>query len=60
MLARKSRDHGNTGWEGERSLDLRGERCGAFGEIVWARLGLAARMGCDGVEYDRNGPGQAP
>ncbi|MFF0723750.1 endo alpha-1,4 polygalactosaminidase [Streptomyces sp. NPDC004134] len=46
----------NTGWEGERWLDIREGRREAFAEIIWARLDLAARMGCDGVEPDQNNP----
>ncbi|MFF9900684.1 endo alpha-1,4 polygalactosaminidase [Streptomyces longispororuber] len=46
----------DTGWEGERWLDLRERSRDAFADIVWARLDLAARMGCDGVEPDQNNP----
>ncbi|MGK5532476.1 endo alpha-1,4 polygalactosaminidase [Streptomyces sp. URMC 129] len=46
----------NTGWDGERWLDIREESRDAFAGLVWARLDLAARMGCDGVEADQNNP----
>ncbi|MFC5754396.1 endo alpha-1,4 polygalactosaminidase [Actinomadura rugatobispora] len=44
----------NTGWEEERWLDIRKASRGAFAEIIWARLDLARRIGCDGVEPDQN------
>lgn len=46
----------DTGWDGERWLDLRVESWDAFAELIWARLDLAERMGCDGVEPDQNNP----
>ncbi|WP_198351694.1 endo alpha-1,4 polygalactosaminidase [Streptomyces typhae] len=46
----------DTGWEGERWLDIRKGSRGAFAEAVWARFDLAERMGCDGVEPDQNNP----
>lgn len=46
----------DTGWDGERWLDLRAARRGAFAPIIWARLDLAVRMGCDAVEPDQNNP----
>ena len=46
----------DTGWEGERWLDIRPGSRRAFAEIIWARLDLAKRMGCDGVEPDQNNP----
>lgn len=46
----------NTGWEGERWLDIRPGSRAAFAPIVWARLDLAQRLGCDAVEPDQNNP----
>jgi Glycoside-hydrolase family GH114 len=46
----------NTGWEDERWLDIRADHREAFAEIIWARLDLAVRLGCDGVEPDQNNP----
>lgn len=46
----------DTGWDGERWLDLRPGSRERFAEIIWARLDLAARLGCDGVEPDQNNP----
>lgn len=46
----------DTGWDGERWLDIRQSTWDAFAEIIWARLDLAERMGCDGVEPDQNNP----
>ncbi|TDC25166.1 hypothetical protein E1265_07795 [Streptomyces sp. 8K308] len=46
----------DTGWSEERWLDIRAGSRGAFAELVWARLDLAERMGCDGVEPDQNNP----
>lgn len=46
----------NTGWDGERWLDIRVGSREAFAPIVWARLDLAVRLGCDGVEPDQNNP----
>ena len=45
-----------TGWEGERWLDLRRESWPKFAPIIWKRLDLAKRLGCDGVEPDQNNP----
>jgi len=45
-----------TGWRGERWLDLRPRGTRAFEPIIWARLRLASRIGCDGVEPDQNNP----
>lgn len=51
----------DTGWNGERWLDIRAGSREAFADIIWARLDLAERMGCDGVEPDQNNPlGNAP
>jgi glycosyl hydrolase family 114 len=46
----------DTGWDGERWLDLRAESWAGFADLIWARLDLAERMGCDGVEPDQNNP----
>lgn len=46
----------STGWEGERWLDLRRESWPKFAPIIWKRLDLAKRLGCDGVEPDQNNP----
>ena len=46
----------DTGWAGERWLDIREGSRDAFAEAVWARFDLAERMGCDGVEPDQNNP----
>lgn len=45
-----------TGWSGERWLDLRPAARKRFAPIIWARFGLAARIGCDAVEPDQNNP----
>lgn len=46
----------DTGWDGERWLDIRQSSRKAFAEVIWARLDLAKRIGCDGVEPDQNNP----
>lgn len=46
----------DTGWSGERWLDLRRSSWDGFAELIWARLDLAKRIGCDGVEPDQNNP----
>jgi hypothetical protein len=46
----------DTGWDGERWLDIRASARTAFAEVIWARLDLARRIGCDGVEPDQNNP----
>jgi hypothetical protein len=43
-----------TGWHGERWLDLRRRSWPKFAPIIWQRLDLAKRLGCDGVEPDQN------
>ena len=45
-----------TGWAGERWLDIRRASWPRFAHIVWRRLDLAQRLGCDGVEPDQNNP----
>jgi hypothetical protein len=44
----------STGWQGERWLDLRRGSWPKFAPIIWKRLDLAKRLGCDGVEPDQN------
>lgn len=44
----------NSGWNGERWLDLRATD--ALLPLIRARLDLAVRLGCDGVEPDQNNP----
>ena len=46
----------STGWAGERWLDRRRGPEHRFAPIIWARLALARRIGCDGVEPDQNNP----
>jgi hypothetical protein len=46
----------STGWAGERWLDIRPPSRRRFAPIIWARLRLAAHIGCDGVEPDENNP----
>lgn len=46
----------STGWSGERWLDIRRAAWKRFAPIIWARLHLAASIGCDGVEPDENNP----
>lgn len=43
-------------WVGERWLDIRPRSWDKFAHVIWARLDLAARLGCDGVEPDQNNP----
>lgn len=46
----------STGWSGEKWLDIRESAWPQFAHIMWARLDLAASLGCDGVEPDQNNP----
>jgi hypothetical protein len=46
----------DTGWEGERWLDIREGSRERFADVIWARLDLARAIGCDGVEPDQNNP----
>jgi hypothetical protein len=46
----------STGWEGERWLDIRSASRDLFAPLIWARLDLARRIGCDAVEPDQNNP----
>jgi hypothetical protein len=51
----------STGWSGERWLDIRASSWSMFEPLMSARLDLAARSGCDGVEPDQNNPiGNSP
>lgn len=43
-------------WVGERWLDIRRRSWPEFAQIMWRRLDLATRLGCDGVEPDQNNP----
>jgi hypothetical protein len=43
-------------WVGERWLDLRRRSWKKFAPVIWRRLDLAVRLGCDGVEPDQNNP----
>jgi hypothetical protein len=45
-----------TGWNGERWLDIRRQSWDAFAPLIWARMDLAASIGCDGIEPDQNNP----
>jgi len=45
-----------TGWSGERWLDIRPANWPQFESLIAARLDLATRSGCDGVEPDQNNP----
>ena len=48
-------------WTGEHWLDIRRRAWPRFAHIIWDRLDLAVRLGCDGVEPDENNPwGNAP
>jgi hypothetical protein len=44
----------DTGWRGERWLDVRPRSWKRFAPLIWARLDLAAELGCDAVEGDQN------
>jgi hypothetical protein len=44
----------DTGWHGEAWLDVRKRSWHRFAPVIWARLDLAADLGCDGVEGDQN------
>ena len=46
----------DTGWSGERWLDIRPVSWPLFAPIIWARMDLARSIGCDGVEPDQNNP----
>lgn len=45
-----------TGWSGEKWLDIRAAAWPKFEPLIAARLDLAQRSGCDGVEPDQNNP----
>jgi hypothetical protein len=45
-----------TGWSGERWLDIRRSAWPALEPLIAARLDIAARSDCDGVEPDQNNP----
>jgi hypothetical protein len=46
----------SSGWSGEKWLDIRAAAWPAFKPLMEARLDLAKRSGCDGVEPDQNNP----
>jgi hypothetical protein len=51
----------STGWAGESWLDIRTGSWHYFEPLIVARLDLAKRSGCDGVEPDQNNPwGNSP
>ena len=46
----------STGWSGERWLDIRSPAWPNFAPLIWARMDLAKKIGCDGIEPDQNNP----
>lgn len=46
----------NTGWNGENWMDIRQSSWSKFEPLITARMSLAKRSGCDGVEGDQNNP----
>lgn len=46
----------SSGWSGEKWLDIRAAAWPSFKPLIEARLDLAQRSGCDGVEPDQNNP----
>ena len=46
----------STGWSGERWLDIRSPAWPKFAPLIWARMDLAKKIGCDGIEPDQNNP----
>jgi hypothetical protein len=44
----------NTGWQGERWLDIRQGSWHRFAPLIWARIKLARSLGCNAVEGDQN------
>ncbi|MEO7630874.1 MAG: endo alpha-1,4 polygalactosaminidase [Mycobacteriales bacterium] len=46
----------SSGWAGEKWLDIRVDSRALFEPLIAARLDLAKRSGCDGVEPDQNNP----
>jgi len=46
----------NSGWKGERWLDIREASWPLWTQLMWARFDLAVMLGCDGVEPDQNNP----
>jgi hypothetical protein len=46
----------STGWSGERWLDIRRSAWPRYEPLIAARLDLAVRSHCDGVEPDQNNP----
>jgi hypothetical protein len=61
VIGRKTYASNGNPWVGERWLDIRKRAWPKFAYLMWHRLDLAARLGCDGVEPDQNNPwGNAP
>jgi hypothetical protein len=54
VLGNRSYASNGDPWVGERWLDIRRRSWPKFAPIMWRRLDLAARLGCDGVEPDQN------
>jgi glycosyl hydrolase family 114 len=46
----------NTGWDGERWLDIRLASRASFAPLIWSRMDVARSIGCDGIEPDQNNP----
>ena len=46
----------STGWTGENWMDIRQASWSRFEPLITARMSLAKRSGCDGVEGDQNNP----
>lgn len=61
VIGRKTYASNGKPWVGERWLDIRRRSWPRFAYLIWHRLDLAVRLGCDGVEPDQNNPwGNAP
>lgn len=61
VIGRKTYASNGDPWVGERWLDIRRRSWSKFAYLMWRRLDLAVRLGCDGVEPDQNNPwGNAP
>lgn len=56
VIGRRTYKSDGRPWVGERWLDLRRRSWPKFAWIMWLRLDLARRLGCDGVEPDQNNP----
>jgi hypothetical protein len=61
VIGRKTYASNGNPWVGERWLDIRKRSWPKFAYLMWRRLDLAARLGCDGIEPDQNNSwGNAP